>query len=125
MVFQLADDALDLVGTEDSLGKPAGSDIREGTFTLPVLSAVQSAEDGTRLRQLLSSPRPYADETVEEALFLLRRGGWVDRAIDAALERVEAAQTQLTRLPDRPALPVLEGLGRYLVARVESERGRA
>lgn len=124
MVFQLADDALDLVGTEDSLGKPAGSDIREGTFTLPVLSAAQSSEHGERLRELLSAPRPYPDDVVEQALVLLRRGGWVDRAIDAALARVEAAQAQLARLPDRPALPVLEGLGRYLVSRVESERGR-
>ncbi|MDH3307531.1 MAG: polyprenyl synthetase family protein, partial [Acidimicrobiia bacterium] len=36
-VFQIADDALDLVATEDFLGKPAGSDIREGKLTLPVL----------------------------------------------------------------------------------------
>jgi geranylgeranyl pyrophosphate synthase len=123
MVFQLADDALDLVGTEDSLGKPAGSDIREGTFTLPVLAAV-SDPGSERLRRLLFQPRPYSDEAVEEALGLLREGGWVDRAIDAALARVATAQQLLAHLPDRPALPVLLGLGRYLVERVETERGR-
>jgi heptaprenyl diphosphate synthase len=123
MVFQLTDDALDLVGTEDSLGKPAGSDIREGTFTLPVLAAVQSP-GGERLLGLLARPRPYPDETVAEALRVLREGGWVDRALDAALGRVEQARTYLDRLPSRPALPVLEGLGRYLVERVEAERGR-
>jgi heptaprenyl diphosphate synthase len=123
MVFQLTDDALDLVGTEDSLGKPAGSDIREGTFTLPVLAAVQSS-GGERLQGLLSRPRPYPDETVAEALAILRQGGWVDRALDAALGRVEQARNYLRRLPSRPALPVLEGRGRYLVERVEAERGR-
>ncbi|MGI9611018.1 MAG: polyprenyl synthetase family protein, partial [Acidimicrobiia bacterium] len=37
MVFQIADDALDLVASEDTIGKPAGSDIREGKFTDSVL----------------------------------------------------------------------------------------
>ncbi len=55
LVFQMTDDALDLVGTEESIGKPAGSDIREGTFTLPVLLA-RDAPDGARVRQLLSQP---------------------------------------------------------------------
>ncbi|MGH8928221.1 MAG: polyprenyl synthetase family protein, partial [Acidimicrobiia bacterium] len=123
MVFQLADDALDLVGTEDSLGKPAGSDIREGTFTLPVLAAVQDP-GSVRLRQLLRTPRPYADGIVAEAIDLLREGGWVDRAIDAALARVETAQRTLNPLPDNPAKPILNALGRYLVQRVESERHR-
>ena len=91
MVFQLADDALDLVGTEDSLGKPTGSDIREGKFTLPVLAAAHD-DSGGRLRQLLSQPRPYPDDVADEAIRLLREGGWVDRAIDAALARVETAQ---------------------------------
>jgi heptaprenyl diphosphate synthase len=119
MVFQMADDALDLVGTEDRLGKPAGSDIREGTFTLAVLSAMQESE---RLRRMLARPRPYPEETVDEAIGLLRDGGWIDRALDAALGRVEVAQERLRSLPSRPALPVLEGLGRYLVERVEAER---
>jgi len=121
MVFQLADDALDLVGTEDSLGKPAGSDIREGKFTLPVLAAAQHASGG-RLRLLLSQPRPYPDEVAEEAIRLLRQGGWVDRAIDAALARVEDAQRMLEPLPEVPAKRALAGLGRYLVDQVEAER---
>jgi heptaprenyl diphosphate synthase len=121
IVFQLADDALDLVGTEDSLGKPAGSDIREGKFTLPVLAAAHD-ESGGRLRQLLSQPRPYADEVADEAINLLREGGWVDRAIDAALARVEAAQLGLEALPPGPAKTALAELGRYLVDQVETER---
>lgn len=121
IVFQLADDALDLVGTEDSLGKPAGSDIREGKFTLPVLAAAHD-ESGGRLRQLLSQPRPYADEVADEAINLLRDGGWVDRAIDAALARVETAQLGLEALPPGPAKTALAELGRYLVDQVETER---
>jgi heptaprenyl diphosphate synthase len=123
MVFQLADDALDLVATEETLGKPAGSDIREGKFTLPVLAAVQD-EGGSELRSLLASPRPYPDEVADRAIELLRVGGWVDLALDAALARVSEAHLILQSLPDIPARSVLDGLGRYLVEQVEAERRR-
>jgi heptaprenyl diphosphate synthase len=121
MVFQLSDDALDLVGNEATLGKPAGSDIREGTFTLPVLAAV-AAPDGDRLRSLLEMPRPYRDETVEQAIAHLRKGGWVDQAVDIALDRLGRAQRLLLDLPDTEARTVLTNLGDYLVKRVEAAR---
>ncbi|MGQ0849797.1 MAG: polyprenyl synthetase family protein [Actinomycetota bacterium] len=123
MVFQLSDDALDLVGTEDTLGKPAGSDIREGTFTLPVLSAAQGPE-GDRLRHLLGRPRPYPEGVVEEAISLIRGGGWVDRAIDLALNRLEHAQSHIADLPPSPAKDILSEMGAFLVERVETERNR-
>ena len=46
MVFQVRDDILDVVGTEAELGKPAGQDIAEGIYTLPVLLAL--ADPGRR-----------------------------------------------------------------------------
>ena len=121
MVFQLSDDALDLVGDEATLGKPAGSDIREGTFTLPVLAAV-TAPDGDRIRTLLEQPRPYSDETVSRVIAHLREGGWVDQAVDAALVRLHKAQRLLLTLPDIEARKVLTDMGDYLVGRVEAAR---
>lgn len=123
MVFQLSDDALDLVGDEAILGKPAGSDIRQGTFTLPILDAIHSPT-GSRLRQLLDRPRPYPDEVVSEAISILRSDGWVDRAVDAAFVRLSRAQDLLARLPDIEARQILTDLGDYLVERVESARSR-
>jgi heptaprenyl diphosphate synthase len=120
MVFQTADDALDLVGSEDSLGKPAGSDIREGKFTLPVLAALHGT-DGGRLRHLLERRRPYPEDVVNEAIDLIRGGGWVDRAIDEAVERLRIAQTLLEPLPDRTAKHVLSEMGGFLVEQVEAE----
>jgi geranylgeranyl pyrophosphate synthase len=121
MVFQLSDDALDLVGNETTLGKPAGSDIREGTFTLPVLAAI-AAPDGDRLRALLDRPRPYSEEVVASAIAHLRDGGWVDQAVDAALERLHKAQRLLLDLPETKVRAVLTNLGEYLVERVEAAR---
>ena len=123
MVFQLSDDALDLVANETILGKPAGSDIREGTFTLPVLAAI-AAPDGEKLRLLLDRPRPYPEEIVTKAIEHLRNGGWVEQAIDAALARTERAQELLGSLPDVLARHILSDLGSYLTDRVEAARSR-
>ena len=119
MVFQIADDALDLVADEGTIGKPAGSDIREGTFTAPVLLAT-AGPSGDRIRQLLSSPLPYSDETVEEVIDLVRGGGYVDAALADATRRLELAHDALGALPPGEARSILESLGSYLLDRVDA-----
>ena len=41
IIFQITDDILDLNSDSETLGKPAGNDILEGTYTLPVLIALE------------------------------------------------------------------------------------
>lgn len=122
MVFQIADDALDLVSDEETIGKPAGSDIREGTFTGPVLRAV-SGPDGRRVRELLEGGRPYSDETVGEVIALVKDGGHVDAALDTARTRLTIAESALATLPKSKPKTILEGLGAYLLERVDAARG--
>ncbi|HSH23754.1 MAG TPA: polyprenyl synthetase family protein, partial [Acidimicrobiales bacterium] len=56
MVFQIRDDVLDVIGTDESLGKPAGQDLVQGTYTLPVIYALAEPEAGDELRALLGRP---------------------------------------------------------------------
>ena len=56
MVFQLRDDVLDVVATDEELGKPAGQDLAEGIYTLPVLLALEDPDAGPELRTLLGQP---------------------------------------------------------------------
>jgi len=56
MVFQLRDDILDVVATNGELGKPAGQDLAEGVYTLPVLHALADPELGPELALLLGQP---------------------------------------------------------------------
>ena len=121
MVFQIADDALDLVADEETIGKPAGSDIREGTFTGPVLRAV-SGPDGPRVRHLLESGRPYDDETVNEVIALVRDGGHIEAALETATARLRVAESSLGILAPSRAREILETLGSYLLDRVEAAR---
>ena len=121
MVFQIADDALDLVADEETIGKPAGSDIREGTFTGPVLRAV-AGPDGKRIRELLATDRPYSDDLVTEVIDLVRRGGHVDTALNTAAARLKIAESALATLPDSKPRAILEQLGEFLLSRVEAAR---
>ncbi len=121
MVFQITDDVLDLIADEDFLGKPAGSDIGEGTFTLPVLLAA-AGPDGARIRQLLSDGKPYSQEAIEEVIDLTVDGGYVDVALDGAVERIRIAEKAAQRIPNNPLMDVLHNLDQYLLDRVESAR---
>jgi heptaprenyl diphosphate synthase len=121
MVFQIADDALDLVADKETIGKPAGSDIREGTFTGPVLRAV-AGPDGERVREILGGGRPYSDEAVAEVIDLVRAGGHVDAALENATTRLATADAALAELPESQPREILERLGAYLLDRVEAAR---
>jgi heptaprenyl diphosphate synthase len=121
MVFQIADDALDLVADEETIGKPAGSDIREGTFTAPVLLAAQGG-DRERIRHLLGGPMPYPDGAVEEVIDLVRSGGHIEESLRGATMRLDVATDALSALdPGRPR-EILEELGGYLLQRVDTAR---
>jgi heptaprenyl diphosphate synthase len=76
MCFQIVDDVLDITGTDASLGKPAGQDLVEGVYTLPVIHAIASSP---ALRDRLGHPLD-ADQLAE-----VRRLASADGAIVAAL----------------------------------------
>ncbi|MGA7280780.1 MAG: polyprenyl synthetase family protein [Acidimicrobiia bacterium] len=121
MVFQIADDALDLVASEEAIGKPAGSDIIEGKFTMPVLEAL-AGPDGSRIRALLDRPAPYPPEVVAEVIDLVRAGGHVDSALREADRRLDIATDALSVLPDGEPKSILGDLGTYLLERVDAAR---
>jgi heptaprenyl diphosphate synthase len=121
VVFQLSDDVLDLTATEDFLGKPAGSDIGEGTFTLPVLDALASPA-GREIRSLLAGGRPYRREAVDRVIEIVRDGGFVDATLAEAYRRIEAAAEAIGSIPDGDVTKVFTGLSEYLVGRVTAAR---
>ena len=74
MVFQVRDDILDVVGTEAELGKPAGQDLAEGIYTLPVLYALADPVAGPELAPA-AGPAPRPTRTGQGPLDRRRVGG--------------------------------------------------
>jgi heptaprenyl diphosphate synthase len=119
IVFQMADDVLDLVASEDFIGKPAGSDIKEGTYTLPVLYAAAGPE-GDEIRSLLANGAPDDPTVIGRVIELTVNGGYTDKVIAEAAERLQVAEKASSRLPDSELRPILRSLETYLTDRVHA-----
>jgi heptaprenyl diphosphate synthase len=86
MCFQIVDDVLDITATEDVLGKPAGQDLMEGVYTLPVIYALAGSEP---LRRLLA--QPLDPDRLAEARRLATANGSVDAALGVARDHAAKA----------------------------------
>lgn len=124
IAFQLIDDVLDLVATSEFLGKPARSDIGEGTFTLPVLAAL-AGRRGDSVRSLLEGGPPYETAAVDEVVAIVRNEGHVEEGIAEAESALRRAEKALEELPLTEAREVLRGLGAYLTGQVAQARSFA
>ena len=82
MVFQICDDVLDVIGTDEELGKPAGNDLMEGVYTLPVLLTLRDPEAGPELRDLLGGSLGLPER--DKAREMVRSGSGVDEALATA-----------------------------------------
>jgi geranylgeranyl pyrophosphate synthase len=89
LAFQMVDDLLDILGPEEKIGKPVGSDLRAGIPSLPVVIGVERSAE---LRSLFQNGARMEGATFEHALDLLR-----DPAIIAEARRLAAAQVAIAR----------------------------
>ncbi|MBA3653004.1 MAG: polyprenyl synthetase family protein [Actinobacteria bacterium] len=113
IVFQIADDVLDVVGTDAELGKPAGHDLEEGVYTLPVLRALATPDGGRELRPLLGGP--MTPEIRDKARAVSRACGGVDAAVATARAHADDAEKAAGRLPSGTVRDGLAGLGHALL----------
>jgi heptaprenyl diphosphate synthase len=117
IAFQIMDDILDIEATKEELGKPAGSDVRQGVITLPMIIAMHESGTGAaRLRELLARSRKTAAE-VEEALTLIRRSGGVARCRETARRFVARACGKLPQLPNKPERAALARMAEIVLTR--------
>jgi heptaprenyl diphosphate synthase len=96
MVFQMVDDVLDVVGTEESLGKPAGHDLVEGVYTLPTIRALAEPDAGGDLRAILG--RPLEEPERDKARSIVRSSDGVASTLDAARRWADKAANAVSHL---------------------------
>lgn len=118
MAFQVADDILDYVGSEEETGKPVGHDLRERKVTLPLIGALRDASEAARKKidRFFTLVEP-GDEEIFSIVELVRELGGVEYAKKKAQEFAEEAEGNLNDLPDGPALEALRGSITYVVDR--------
>ena len=116
MAFQVVDDILDVVATDEELGKPAGHDMAEGVYNLPVLRALAGLAV-TSCRDLLGGPLDA--EAQSRALAIVRGGDGVAESITEAAAHVDRAVAALSALPSTPASDALTAAARHLLVGLE------
>lgn len=116
MAFQLTDDILDMVADQQQLGKPVGSDLREGIFTMPVIYALVESNQRDRLLELVAKVGKDAEE-IKEAIGIVKECGAIDYSFKTAQSYVMKAKEQLVNLPDVPARTVLSQAADFIGAR--------
>jgi len=122
IAFQIVDDILDITATDEQLGKPAGHDLVEGVYTLPVIRTLADGGDAAdQLRGLLGSPLTL--EQMDEARGIVRAGDGLASAQATAREYVARAGEALTPLGDSEARDALIGAAAHLLTTVESIAG--
>jgi heptaprenyl diphosphate synthase len=119
MAFQIRDDILDTVSTDEELGKPAGNDLVEGVYTLPVIFALEDTSIAEQLRPLLK--RNMTDDMRDQARDIVRASGGCERALtmgnawaNRALEALESLeQTAMTSQLVEMAADLLTDIPRH------------
>jgi len=114
MSYQIVDDILDLVSTEEELGKPVASDIRQGNITLPVLIALRkNQQEAKQLLTLLKIPNKSTEEW-NSVVQLIRDSGSIADAESISIRFTNKAYQRLKQLPDIMVTEQLQWLADYL-----------
>ena len=118
MAFQIVDDVLDLTATEEVLGKPVASDLREGKATLAVLHALErcTAAERVTIESVLGNGG-FNGTTPADIVAILNRYGSIDAAYARASEFTKAAREAICTFPDSEIKRVLLWVPEFVVER--------
>ena len=118
MAFQIVDDVLDLTASEEVLGKPVASDLREGKATWAVLHALEhcTADERATIESVLGNGG-FNGTTPADIVAILTRHGSIDAAYARAIEFSNAAREAICTFPDSEIKRVLLWVPEFVVER--------
>jgi heptaprenyl diphosphate synthase len=114
MAFQIVDDVLDFVGEEDELGKPVGSDLREGTLTLPTILFAEFYPEDELTKNVIGKKDA---EGVSQAVEKIRDSRVIAECLALAAEFCSKARRAAEKLPDNSTRKSLIDLAAYIIER--------
>lgn len=118
MAFQLVDDVLDFTAAEDLLGKPVGSDLKEGKLTLPLIYALEDASPDERtLVAAVLEDRSYARVPFRAVFELAESRGGIRRARSRAEKFAETARDIIGDFPPSSYQQALSALTWLVIER--------
>lgn len=117
LAFQVIDDLLDFTSSEEALGKPVGSDLREGKVTLPLIDLLArcTPAEAEKIGRVLREG--FCSVQFSEILDLIERYGILRTARAKAQQFATLAEESLQGLPESPYREALRSLAEFVVER--------
>jgi octaprenyl-diphosphate synthase len=118
IAFQLTDDVLDFVSTEDKLGKPVANDLREGKLTLPLIYLLEDAGPGQReIVETVMREQGFHSVGRDQVVRMICESGALDRAREAASRFANQAAEALAMFPPSQYRSALLSVPKFIVER--------
>ena len=114
IIFQISDDLLDISSTSEVLGKPAGNDLLEGTYTLPVLIALN--KDKEKFSDILKGIQE-GNIKVDDALDEFKDSHIINETKDVINHYYNKSVESIYNLKNHELFKVLENINSYLINR--------
>lgn len=115
IAFQIVDDILDFIGTEEEMGKPTGSDLAQGTLTLPAMFVLERYPGDNPVTRLFHNED--RQKNVELAIELVRNSSIPEECYAVASDYCAKACQNLDLLADNASRRSLITLAEYVVKR--------
>ncbi len=112
IAFQIVDDILDFTSTEEAMGKPVGSDLTQGTLTLPAMLLLERYPGDNPVKKLFETrDKKY----VELAIEMVCNSTIVKDCYKVASEFCTRACRNLNLLPENASRQALAELAEYVI----------
>ena len=115
IAFQIVDDIMDFIGTEEEMGKPVGSDLTQGTLTLPAMLLLEHYPEDNPVKELFQNRDKQ--KNIKLAIELVRSSSTIQECYTVASDYCAKAYRNLNQLPDNASRQSLINLADYVVER--------